>query len=201
MSRARADASQLKFSTACRRNHPSTHLASSGILTLEGHNSGVVVEEFSRNPLKNRDGHIGYIHARTRKSSVELEGTEAVLRNGDMNERTGRYKSVCCSSEILVAAGLTFPDCPNHRNLPTIWKPVPDKRAGAQTVPKLADSVLEQHIENRRLFGMASGDIKFSEWEKQHLRECKVCKGVLYVFVNQPLNSSGGNRRKPGEAA
>ena len=44
--------------------------------------------------------------------------------NGELNPRFGVYKSLCCGSEIIIREGATFPDCPKHPNLTTIWKPV-----------------------------------------------------------------------------
>jgi len=32
------------------------------------------------------------------------------------------YKSLCCESEIVIAEGATFPDCPRHVKLTTEWK-------------------------------------------------------------------------------
>jgi hypothetical protein len=54
-------------------------------------------------------------------------------KNGDINERFGVYKSLCCSREILLREGVKFPDCPNHPKLTTVWKPV--KMDVAQFVP------------------------------------------------------------------
>ena len=48
--------------------------------------------------------------------------------NGDINTKFGAYKSLCCGEEIIIPEGKEFPDCPNHRNLTTIWKPVSDDR-------------------------------------------------------------------------
>ena len=45
-------------------------------------------------------------------------------QNGAVNEKFGVYKSVCCGAEIVITAGATFPDCPNHQKLTTIWKPI-----------------------------------------------------------------------------
>ena len=44
--------------------------------------------------------------------------------NGDINQRFGVYKSLCCGREIIIREGATFPDCPNHSKLSTVWKPV-----------------------------------------------------------------------------
>ena len=122
--------------------------------------------------------------------------------NGEINQKFGLYKSLCCDAEIVIGLGSTFPDCPNHRNLTTIWKPIKDEEIiGGTTKKPASDPSVEAHIENRRLFNVASGEIKLDEWEQVHLHECKVCKGVLHVFVNQPINGSRSNRPKPGEAA
>jgi hypothetical protein len=43
------------------------------------------------------------------------------------------------------------------------------------------------HIENRRLFEAASGNIQLDERERRHLHQCEVCQSVFYVFINQPL--------------
>jgi hypothetical protein len=49
-------------------------------------------------------------------------------QNGDVNTAFGVYKSVCCGAEIVVAAGISFPDCPNHLKLPTEWKSLADEK-------------------------------------------------------------------------
>jgi hypothetical protein len=43
-------------------------------------------------------------------------------KNGETNQKFGFYKNLCCGKEMVVAEGNQFPDCPNHPNLPTIWK-------------------------------------------------------------------------------
>jgi hypothetical protein len=40
------------------------------------------------------------------------------------NEKFGLYRSLCCGREIVIGEGFSFPDCPNHPNLTTVWKPV-----------------------------------------------------------------------------
>jgi hypothetical protein len=45
-------------------------------------------------------------------------------QNGDINERFGVYKSLCCGREIIIREGATFPDCPGHPKLKTTWNPV-----------------------------------------------------------------------------
>jgi hypothetical protein len=47
-----------------------------------------------------------------------------VPQNGEINEAFGVYKSLCCGAEIVIREGATFPECPNHRSLKTIWTPL-----------------------------------------------------------------------------
>ena len=47
-------------------------------------------------------------------------------RNGEINETFGVYKTVCCDAEIVIGVGGQFPDCPNHKNLSTKWKHLPE---------------------------------------------------------------------------
>src|SRR5258706_14359932 len=44
--------------------------------------------------------------------------------NGEVNNKFGVYKTVCCGCEIVIAEGMEFPDCPKHPKLTTIWKPI-----------------------------------------------------------------------------
>jgi hypothetical protein len=46
--------------------------------------------------------------------------------NGDVSANFGVYRALCCDAEIVIGVGAVFPDCPNHRKLPTMWKQVPD---------------------------------------------------------------------------
>src|SRR4051812_30211759 len=46
--------------------------------------------------------------------------------NGEVNSRSGTYKSLCCGLKLFVPEGATFPDCPAHKNLPTVWKRTKD---------------------------------------------------------------------------
>ena len=46
--------------------------------------------------------------------------------NGELSEKSGVYKTLCCDAEIVISVGVAFPDCPNHANLPTKWKELPD---------------------------------------------------------------------------
>ena len=46
--------------------------------------------------------------------------------NGDISDTFGVFKTICCDAEIVIGVGVAFPDCPNHKNLPTEWKQIPD---------------------------------------------------------------------------
>ena len=46
--------------------------------------------------------------------------------NGEISKILGAFKSVCCNAEIVIGVGVAFPDCPNHKNLPTEWKLISD---------------------------------------------------------------------------
>ena len=132
------------------------------------------------------------MHANVKRTTRFVgEPQNTVPQNGETNQKFGLYRSVCCGAEIVINGGLKFPDCPNHAKLTTIWRHIPDEKAVADTAKKQSgEIVIETHIENHRLFNAASGRLKLDEWEQSHLHECEVCKGVLYVLVNQPLNRS-----------
>lgn len=42
----------------------------------------------------------------------------------EVNQRFGVFKNLCYGEEIIMPEGKILPDCPNHPNLTTIWKPV-----------------------------------------------------------------------------
>jgi len=48
----------------------------------------------------------------------------SVPESGQINEKFGVYESICCGAEIVVREAATFPECPNHRSLKTIWNPL-----------------------------------------------------------------------------
>jgi hypothetical protein len=48
--------------------------------------------------------------------------------NGEINDRFGVYRSVCCGAEIVISDGVTFPDCPRHEHLSTVWRLVNDEK-------------------------------------------------------------------------
>ena len=47
-------------------------------------------------------------------------------RNGEINWTFGVFRTLCCDAEIVIGVGVAFPDCPNHKNLSTQWKQIPD---------------------------------------------------------------------------
>jgi hypothetical protein len=108
-----------------------------------------------------------------------------VPQNGEQNTTFGVYRNVCCGAEVVINVGSTFPDCPNHRKLTTTWTFVPDEKAQQIHGHKTEVDPAGTHIENRRLFDVASGRIKLSELETNHLHRCSLCQGVLCVFMNQ----------------
>ena len=83
-----------------------------------------------------------------------------------------------------------------------MWTPVLD-----ETITSLvrknpqSDTAPEGHIENRHLLHVAFGRLKLAEWEQNHLHGCKVCQGLLYVFIHQPVTGVPDNLEKPGDAA
>jgi hypothetical protein len=44
--------------------------------------------------------------------------------NGQLCTNYGVYRSLCCNEELTVREGENFPDCPRHKKLTTVWKPV-----------------------------------------------------------------------------
>jgi hypothetical protein len=46
--------------------------------------------------------------------------------NGEVNKKFGVYRTLCCDAEIVIGVGVPFPDCPNHKKLPTEWKEIAD---------------------------------------------------------------------------
>jgi hypothetical protein len=122
--------------------------------------------------------------------------------NGETNRKSGVYKSVCCGAEIVINAGSTFPDCANHPNITMMWRSlVNNKITGLNRKRPELDVVPEAHIENRHLFDLAVGRLKLEEWEQRHLHGCKVCQGVLYVFVHQQTRTASGEAEKETEVA
>jgi hypothetical protein len=54
------------------------------------------------------------------------EGVIEMPRNGETSTMFGVYKTRCCDAEIVIGVGVLFPDCPNHKDLCTEWKPIAD---------------------------------------------------------------------------
>jgi len=52
-----------------------------------------------------------------------------VPKNGEQNQKLEIYRSQCCDAEIFISESSTFPHCPNHPRLPTIWQPLDRHRA------------------------------------------------------------------------
>jgi hypothetical protein len=116
----------------------------------------------------------------------------------EINTKFGVYRSVCCGSEIVINEGSTFPDCPAHPKLTTIWKPVVDEKISQLTAEKSEHNpAVEAHIVNRRLVDLAFGRLKLEESEQNHLHGCEVCQSVLNVFIHQPISAVS---RKPDAA-
>jgi hypothetical protein len=56
-------------------------------------------------------------------------------RNGETNTTFGVYRSLCCETEIVIAEGATFPDCPQHITFTTQWKLVSETDRGPEDSP------------------------------------------------------------------
>jgi len=63
-----------------------------------------------------------------------------VPKSGELNEKFGVYKSVCCGFEIVITKGATFPHCPDHFRYTTTWKLLPDEDMTQLTDKKKSDS-------------------------------------------------------------
>jgi hypothetical protein len=50
--------------------------------------------------------------------------SEAEMRDGEVNRQFGIYVNNCCSAEIVIPEGVTFPQCSKH--LRTEWKDITD---------------------------------------------------------------------------
>jgi len=60
--------------------------------------------------------------------------------NGEINTKFGVYKTVCCGAEIIIRDGATFPDCPNHPKLTTVWKQIELEIVDLITIKKKSQS-------------------------------------------------------------
>jgi hypothetical protein len=60
----------------------------------------------------------------------------AVPKNGEVNTQFALYRSLCCDRELIIREGETFPDCPRHTKLSTVWKLVKAEVVQMKTIPK-----------------------------------------------------------------
>jgi len=63
-----------------------------------------------------------------------------VPQNGEVNQKFGVYKSICCDAEIVIRTGATFPECPDHPGLPTVWQPLDSEMIPTTEIRKKAES-------------------------------------------------------------
>ena len=62
-----------------------------------------------------------------------------VPQKGEINDRLGVYKSVCCDLEIIITKGASFPNCPDHPRDTTIWKLYSDENTAPRTGKKKSE--------------------------------------------------------------
>jgi len=63
-----------------------------------------------------------------------------VPHNGQVNEKFGVYKSLCCGAEIVITKGAIFPKCPDHPQYTTTWKLLPEEDMTDVSNKKKSDS-------------------------------------------------------------
>jgi hypothetical protein len=74
-------------------------------------------------------------------------------RNGETNAKFGVYKTLCCGQEIILRAGVPFPDCPNHPGLTTIWKATVDDNIVRLGKPWVSECVMPRfHVGDPVIF-------------------------------------------------
>ena len=78
---------------------------------------------------------------------------------------------------------------------------MPDEKIQSWEMNNAAIAPIGAHIENQRLFDMASGRLQISSSEINHLRECRMCQGVLNVFINQHRSEDTKAKGKSDSAA
>ena len=61
-------------------------------------------------------------------------------KSGEVNEKFGVYKSVCCGFEIVITKGATFTNCPDDFRHPATWNLLPDEDMTQLTDKKKSDS-------------------------------------------------------------
>jgi hypothetical protein len=52
-------------------------------------------------------------------------------RAGEANKEFGIYETLCCHAEIVIPAGVSFPQCLTHPKALTEWRNVTEKRHSA----------------------------------------------------------------------
>ena len=87
-----------------------------------------------------------------RQSTVASPGWNTLPQNGEINDKFGTYKSLCCGAEIVINSGARFPDCPRHLNLPTIWKAIAEEKieAGGQAAHVDAERAPSKRDQQKR---------------------------------------------------
>ena len=80
--------------------------------------------------------------------------------NGQVNEKFGVYRSLCCGAEIVITKGAIFPRCPDHPRY-TLWKLLPD-----------GNNIL---------------DASHSIWYSFFMKTPKTLKAAIEFFLN-PMN-------------
>src|SRR5919108_1448381 len=92
------------------------HLCASirGVLDLDG-------KESRPGRQKNWGLNTRIVFCTLNNTFAEFRASTTVPKKGEINRRFGVYKSSCCSSEIIIREGATFPGCPKHPELDTIW--------------------------------------------------------------------------------
>ena len=53
-------------------------------------------------------------------------------RAGEANKVFGIYEALCCHAEIVIPAGVSFPQCLKHPRALTEWRKVADKSLSAR---------------------------------------------------------------------
>ena len=57
-----------------------------------------------------------------------------MAQSGDKNTSFGIFRNCCCGREIVIINGATFPQCPKHRQLPTVWEAVSESNEAVHLV-------------------------------------------------------------------
>ena len=68
----------------------------------------------------------------------ELSAEALMPRDGEINREFGIYKNTCCSAEIVIPEGVTFPQCARH--VSTEWKDITD----VDYIPRVGEVACEK---------------------------------------------------------